>query len=88
MNVEWFSHEHARLILKRSVEEAGGQRQWVLKHKVEIQPAYVSLVLNKERPINPRMLKPLGMKMVTMYVPEEATIEIRIKNQPSHQGHK
>ena len=83
MNVEWFSHEHARLILKRSVDEAGGQRAWVLKHKLEIHPAYVSLVLNKERPLNPRMLKALGMKLVTLYVPEEATITIHINDTKS-----
>lgn len=57
--------ETVRALLRKAVEEAGGQRAWARKHKVS--PMYVSYVLSGDREPGEAVLKPLGMERVVSY---------------------
>lgn len=52
--------------LKAAVAEAGGQKQWALKHGVSVQ--YVNDCLHERRQIGAAISMPLGYRPVTVYM--------------------
>ena len=60
--------EEVRSLLRASVKEAGGNKRWLYKHKLDVAESHFNNMLTGQRPISSRkVLEAMGLTKCVTY---------------------